>query len=58
MRVAVLQFVGIALLIVGVWLLSVGAWEATGIVFALGVALLILAATAGVLAWMAWRRVE
>jgi hypothetical protein len=58
MRVAVLQFVGIALLIVGVWFLSVGAWEATGIVFALGVALLILAVTAGVLAWMAWRRVE
>jgi hypothetical protein len=56
MRVAVLQSVGIMLLIVGVWCLSVGAWEATGIVFALGVALLILAVTAGVLAWMAWRR--
>jgi hypothetical protein len=58
MRVAGLQFVGITLLIVGVCFLSVGAWTATGVVLALGVALLILAAAAGVLAWMAWRRVE
>jgi hypothetical protein len=58
MRVAVLQLAGIALLIFGVWFLSVGAWTATGVVVALGVALLILAATAGVLAWMAWRRAE
>jgi hypothetical protein len=56
MRVAGLLFVGITLPIVGSQVLAIGGWVNMPLVFALGIALLILAAAAGSLAWMAWQR--